>query len=148
MAFDTLKHQLTKSLQFAVWIINWNSIVNEKWFSMNHASFVEKYRSKSVQQYRGVTRLDGARGKKQVWYLHGRTWEIFRKQMYCIEGSTCDIVGNFRHPPQSFGAPIVIQRPANCSLLAPLRYAPATVLLPNYAQLKKQIRVSLFLLNW
>jgi len=24
--------------------------------------------------------------------------EVFRKQMYCIEESTCDIVGNFRRP--------------------------------------------------
>jgi len=31
--------------------------------------------------------------------------EVFRKQMYCIEESTCDIVGTFRRPPQPFGAP-------------------------------------------
>jgi len=104
---------------------------------MNHASFVEKYRSKSVQQYRGVTRLDGARGKKQVWYPHGRTWEIFRKQMYCIEGSTCDIVGNFRHPPQSFGAPIVIQRPANCSLLAPPSLRPCNSIIAKLRPTKE-----------
>jgi len=30
--------------------------------------------------------------------------EVFRKQMYCIEECTCDIVGTFRHP-ESFGAP-------------------------------------------
>jgi len=30
--------------------------------------------------------------------------ELFRKQMYCIEESTCDIVGTFQRPPQSFGA--------------------------------------------
>jgi len=29
--------------------------------------------------------------------------EVFRKQMCCIEESTCDIAGNFRRPPQSFG---------------------------------------------
>jgi len=29
--------------------------------------------------------------------------EIFRKQMYCIEESICDIVGTFWYPPQSFG---------------------------------------------
>jgi len=32
--------------------------------------------------------------------------EVFRKQMYCIEESACDIVG-------TFGAPIVIRRPGN-----------------------------------
>jgi len=31
-------------------------------------------------------------------------FEVFRKQMYCIEESTCDIVGSFWRPPQSFGA--------------------------------------------
>jgi len=30
--------------------------------------------------------------------------EFFRKLMYCIEENTCDIVGTFRCPPQSFGA--------------------------------------------
>jgi len=37
--------------------------------------------------------------------------EVFRKHMYGIEDSTCDIVGTFRRPPQSFGAPAVIRRP-------------------------------------
>jgi len=31
--------------------------------------------------------------------------EIFRKQMYCIEESICDIVGAFRRPLQSFSVP-------------------------------------------
>jgi len=31
--------------------------------------------------------------------------KVFQKQMYCIEESTCDIVGTFRRLPQSFGAP-------------------------------------------
>jgi len=30
--------------------------------------------------------------------------EVFQKKIYCTEGSTCDIVGNFRRPSQSFGA--------------------------------------------
>jgi len=46
--------------------------------------------------------------------------EVFRKQMYCIEASTCDIVGTFRQSLRLFGAPIVIRRPKNCSPLAPL----------------------------
>jgi len=31
--------------------------------------------------------------------------EVFRKQMYCIEESACDILGNFQRLPQSFDAP-------------------------------------------
>jgi len=46
--------------------------------------------------------------------------EVFRKQMYCVEESTCDIVGTFRRPPQWFGAPMVIRRPGNCVPLLPL----------------------------
>jgi len=46
--------------------------------------------------------------------------EVFRKQMYCIEESTCDIFGTFRRPTQSLGASIVIRRPGNRAFLAPL----------------------------
>jgi len=46
--------------------------------------------------------------------------EVFRKQIYFIEKSTCDIVGTFRRPPHSFGTLIVIRRPGNCASLAPL----------------------------
>ena len=65
---------------------------------------------------RGVTRIDSARGKKQVWHPMFES-EVFRKQIYCIEESACDIVGTFRRPhnhsahPQSFGAPVIIRRP-------------------------------------
>jgi len=38
-------------------------------------------------------------------------FDVFRKEMYCIEDSTCDIVGTFR-------------RPGNCAPLSPPRYAP------------------------
>jgi len=55
--------------------------------------------------FRGVPRLDGAQGKKQVWHH----WE----QMYSIEGSTCDIVRTFRRP-------VVIRPPGFCALLHPL----------------------------
>ena len=53
---------------------------------------------------RSVTRLDGARGKKQVWRPHIRFWGLYRKQIHCIAESTCDIVGTFQGPPKSFGA--------------------------------------------
>jgi len=45
--------------------------------------------------------------------------EVFRKHMYCIEGSTCDIVRTFRRLPQWFGAPIVIRCPGNCASFPP-----------------------------
>jgi len=45
--------------------------------------------------------------------------EVFRKQMYCIEESTCDIVGSLRRPPQWFGAPEIV--PPLPPLVAPLR---------------------------
>jgi len=50
--------------------------------------------------------------------------EVFRKQMYCIEESTCDIVGTFRRLPQWFSVPILSGLPENCAPLAYLRYAP------------------------
>jgi len=54
--------------------------------------------------------------------------EVFRKQMYCVEECTYDILGIFRRPrnhsapSQYFSAPRVIWRPGNCDPL-PLRYA-------------------------
>jgi len=44
----------------------------------------------------------------------------FRKEMYCIEESTCDIIGTFQRPSQWFGSPIAIRRPENCAPIAPL----------------------------
>jgi len=44
--------------------------------------------------------------------------EVFRKQMYCIEESTCDIVGTLRRPPQWFGWHVVIRRPGNCATVS------------------------------
>jgi len=49
----------------------------------------------------GVTRLDGARSKFAAPMFEP---EVFRKQMQCIEESTCDNVGTFRRLPQWFGA--------------------------------------------
>jgi len=42
--------------------------------------------------------------------------KVFRKQMYCVEESTCDIVRTFRAPPA------VIRRPHSDS--APGNYVP------------------------
>jgi len=46
--------------------------------------------------------------------------ELFRKQMYRNEESTFDIVGTFRSPAQSFGAPAVIWRRGIVSRLTPI----------------------------
>jgi len=48
--------------------------------------------------------------------------EVFRKQMYGIEESTCDIVGIFRRPSQSFCASRSDSTPGGLCL--PPRYAP------------------------
>ena len=83
----------------------------------------------NLQIDRGVTRLGGARGKMQVWRPRFEP-EVFRKQMYCVEECTCDIVGifwlpgNHSTPPQYFSAPRVIRRLGICAPF-PLRYAPA-----------------------
>jgi len=60
--------------------------------------------------------------------------EVFRKHMFYIEGSTCDIVGTFRHPrsqwapPHWFGVPIVTRRreiaPSSPHHVAPLVPCP------------------------
>ena len=52
---------------------------------------------------KGITTLDGTRGKKRKFGAPMFEPEVFRKYMYCIEESTCDIVGTFRRPPQCFG---------------------------------------------
>jgi len=62
----------------------------------------------SSKYMQGVTRLDGARGKKQIRRPPGKPApqrskfgapmvksEFFRRQIYCIEESACDIVGTF-----------------------------------------------------
>jgi len=55
---------------------------------------------------RDATRLDGARGKKQVWRPHVRTWGL--SEANALHWSSCDIVRTFRRPA-------VIRRPGNCS---------------------------------
>ena len=59
--------------------------------------------TQEVVTYKGVTWLDCARGKKQVGAPMFEL-EVFRKQMYCIEESACDIAGPFRRPPQWCGS--------------------------------------------
>jgi len=64
-----------------------------------------------LPEVRGVTRLDGARDKKQVWRPRVRTWCLSEANV--LYWSTCDIDGLL--------APIaVIRRPGNYAALAPL----------------------------
>jgi len=44
----------------------------------------------TATQTRSVTKLDCARGKKQVWRPHVRTWGLSEAN-YCIEESNCDV---------------------------------------------------------
>jgi len=53
----------------------------------------------SFPERRGVTMLDGARGKKQVWRPHVRIWGLLEaKALYWRKYCTCDIVRTFRCP--------------------------------------------------
>ena len=56
---------------------------------------------------RGVTRLDGARGKKQVWRPSVRTWPL-SEGIYCIEENTRGIFCDFSVPTQWFGAQEIV----------------------------------------
>jgi len=65
-------------------------------------------------------------GRSEVWWRPGQETslappilepKVFREQMYCIEKSTCHILGTFWHPP-------AIRRPGRCALLASPRYVP------------------------
>ena len=61
---------------------------------------------------RGATRLDGGRGKKQVWSRDPIFEpEVFRNQMYCIEESTSDMVGTFRRPLYCYPLYLPMLRP-------------------------------------
>ena len=73
--------------------------------------------------HRGTTRLDGA-GARSKFGVPMLEPEVFRKQMCCVEESTCDIVGIFIRPPQWFGAPYIDSAPGK--LCAPL-VTPLTV---------------------
>jgi len=57
---------------------------------------------------------------------------VFRKQMYCVNESTCDNVGTFRRLTQSFGAPTVIWRQGNCAPLVPPPYAAVPLIYVNW----------------
>ena len=56
-------------------------------------------------------------------------FEVFRKQMHCIEESTCDIVWTFWRSRSHSALPVVIRR-RGIMTPCPPRCAPATVLKP------------------
>ena len=70
---------------------------------------------------RGVTTIDGAQGKKQVWHTRVRTWGLSEANVlywskylwHCLD---------FLAPPQSFGPPAVFQRPQSDSVPVELRH--------------------------
>jgi len=77
-----------------------------------------------------VTRLDGARGKKQVWRPHVRNWGLsegillyWRKYLWNWWDFSAPPEEIWLHP-HWFGAPIMIRRQGNCAPLLPRRYAP------------------------
>ena len=45
--------------------------------------------------------------------------EVVRKQIYCIEESTCDIFVTFRRPRVDSASPVVVRRPGNCAPFPP-----------------------------
>ena len=51
--------------------------------------------------------------------------KLFRKQIYFIEESACDIVGTLRRPRSHSAPPAAIWRPGNCAPLSLPRYASA-----------------------
>jgi len=54
--------------------------------------------------------------------------EVFQKQMYYNEKTTCDIVGTFR-------------RPGNCAPLSPSRYIPGAKICATAGYQKRSARV-------
>jgi len=50
--------------------------------------------------------------------------EIFRKEIYCIEESTCEIVRTFERRSRYLAPTAVIRRPGNYAPLQIRRYAP------------------------
>jgi len=65
----------------------------------------------------GVTRLDGARGKQQVWRPHVRTWALLEANVL-LKKVLATLLG-------LFGTPAIIRRPGNFAPLAPPRYDSA-----------------------
>ena len=77
---------------------------------------------------RGVTRLDGARGKKQVWGPHVRTWGLSEANVLHLR-KYLRRYWTFWCPSQSFRAPRSDSAPRELCPPCPPRYAPASNLM-------------------
>ena len=71
-----------------------------------------------------VTCLDPAPASRSKFGPSVFEPEVFRKQIYCIEESTCDIFGTFRSPSQWSDTPIFIRSPGIVPPLALSGYDP------------------------
>ena len=91
------------------------------WLLIYHSKFyTHTYHNvcKAMNRFRGVTRLDGARSKNQVWCPHFRTWGLSKVNVLYWKKHLWHC-WDFLEPPQSFGAPVVIRRPGMVSPLPP-----------------------------
>jgi len=70
-----------------------------------------------TRTYRGVTRLDIARGQEASFWCPMFGFEVFRKQMYWIEENSCDIVWTFWRPRSHLALSVMIRRPGKCAPL-------------------------------
>jgi len=70
-------------------------VANSPWRDSNEK--VAGHHSRYSPCIRGVTRLDGARGKKQVWRPHDWNWRLSEANVL-YEESSCDIVETFWRP--------------------------------------------------
>jgi len=71
---------------------------------------------------RGATKVDGARGKKQVWRPYVRTWGLSEANV--LHWSSCEIARTFRRPA-------VVRRPHSDSAPGELCPCPSS-LPPDY----------------
>jgi len=80
---------------------------NQKSIKGHNVSFQERLPTLS-----GALRLDGARGKKQVWRTNVRTWGLSEASVTVLKKILVTLLG-------LFGAPIVIRHSGSCPPLLP-----------------------------
>jgi len=102
-----------------------NACVTKRFACRTKVSFPKILRRIGAD-FRGVTRLDVARGKKQVWRPHVRTWYLsdayIRYWRKCLQHCW-----DFSTPTAVNRRPIVIRRPGNCAPLAPFVPTPTKI---------------------
>ena len=82
----------------------------------DHANAIFRTGPRTTHVARGVTRLDGARGKNKVWCSHVQSWGL-------SEANVLYWRKYLRHCWDFSAPPAVIRRPGNCAPRPP-RYAP------------------------